>query len=152
MKTQMNITHKVFIVSLMLFWACGGDDDPGPDPQPTLAGLQAEVTTKLIGKWNLSGVTRDGMDVESEFLGFTVTFTASGFTTSNGDLAWESTGTWYFQSDSSNKIIRDDNVTMSVAFSNNDSQLILSFQVPSSSIENGKVSSIAGDYVFELTK
>ena len=153
MKTQMNIIRKVLVVSLvLLLWACGGDDGPDPDPQPTLAELQAEVTTKLSRTWILSGVTRDGMDVESEFPGFTVAFTASGFTTSNGSFAWDSTGTWSFQSGSSDTIIRDDNVTMSVAFSNNDSQLSLSFNVPDTSLDIGKVAGIPGNYVFDLTK
>ncbi len=154
MKTQLNIINKVFVVSLVLLWACGGDDGPGPDLQPTLAELQAEVTTKLTGAgaWTLSGVTRDGVDVESEFSGFTVTFTASGFTTSNGSLAWDNTGTWSFQSGSSDTIIRDDNVTMLLVFSNNDSQLNLSFNVPNSSLDIGKVAGIAGNYVFELIK
>ena len=145
----MSIIKKVFVVSVVLLWACGSDD---PDPQPTLAELQSEVTAKLIGTWNLSGVTRDGLDVQNEFSGFTVTFMSSGYTTSDGYLAWSNNGTWSFQSGSFDKIIRKDNVIMLVVFINNDLQLSLSFMLQDSSPTAGKVAGITGNYVFDLIK
>jgi len=129
--------------------SCSGDDDVPADPQdPQAAALQ-----KLIsGTWSVNSVTRDGIDVTDDFSGFTLNFTSSGFTATNGDTAWEGSGTWSWADAQGNSIQLSNGILVQLSFSNDDTRLTLSFTVPTTTFDIGRSQGIAGNYVFILGK
>ena len=72
----------VFVVGTLVLFASCGDDGGGDGPDP-----EVKFAHDIIqgGTWSLASVNRDGTDVSSDFSGFTISFTSTGYTTSNGD-------------------------------------------------------------------
>lgn len=114
---------KKFIYStaliLSLLFACNSVD-PEPVPDDPL-DIQANL---LNGKWVLkdeSSAVKDG-SIISEFKDLSLTF--SGGTKTGGNYAttnsidldvWPNSGSWQFQNNDKGKLLRSDNVVMSIS-------------------------------------
>jgi len=110
----------VFFFTLFLV-SCGGEEEgAGPTPVDPL-DTQGNL---LNGSWivkDANSVTKDGTIVD---VFTTMTLTISGgsksggnYSTSNSDSAeiWPNSGTWTFQNGDKNKLLRSDNVVMSIS-------------------------------------
>lgn len=142
--------NKILVISLFLLMACGGggdDDSPVIEPGP-LVLAELKLTTN---SWSLSTVSRNGVDVESEFTNFTINFTPTGFTVTNGGTVWEASGNWIWADGSGTSIQLSNGVVVQIEFSNNDSQLTLTFTIDSDTYNIGRSQGLKGDYVFVLT-
>jgi hypothetical protein len=113
------------IYSLLFFFtlflvSCGGEEEAGPTPVDPLD----EQANLLNGSWivkDSNSVTKDGTIVD---VFTTMTLTISGgsksggnYSTSNSDSAeiWANSGTWTFQNGDKNKLLRSDNVVISIS-------------------------------------
>ena len=144
MKTLLKL---VPIVLLFLTIGCGGGgEDPNPVAEPT-------TLDKLQGTWNLSTVTRDGVDVTSEFTGFKLVIVNKDYTITNGGTAWlESSGTLSISGDNATSIDSMGGITnIALEFSNDNKTLKLTYAIDST-VVGGKTTGLAGNYVFVLTK
>ena len=131
--------------------SCGGDGNGGDDPIPETSATTLE---RLQGTWTLSSVTRDGNDVTSEFDGFAIAISNTSYTITNGGTAWSvASGSMGINGDTAVSIdSMGGNTNISIAFSNSDKTLTLTVSVANSIFGGGRVSSLAGNYVFVLTK
>lgn len=117
----LKVISLVFIFSA-LFISCGedggGDPDPDPiDPLDTQAGV-------LNGSWKVkdaNSVSKDGTIVDL-FTGLTLSISGGSkdggnYSTSNSDSneIWPNSGSWTFSGGDKNKILRNDNVTISIS-------------------------------------
>ena len=130
--------------------SCGENGGKDPDPEPTTTTLD-----KLQGTWNLSSVNHDGSDVTSDFIGFNIVISNTNYSITNGGVAWsESSGSMVINGGDNASIIEvmGGNKNISIKFSNEDKTLELSFNVPNTILGGGRLSGLAGNYVFTLTK
>jgi len=126
--------------------ACGGGD-----PAPATPSAQDAVKSKLTsGKWNLQSAQVDGVDKTATYTGLSVTFSSSGYTTTNGKGLWPASGTWSFVDTEGKKIKREDGTEMTVEVT--DTSLKFSFNWTKASLGGGRVESIQGQHVLSFTK
>ena len=112
-----------FLFFFMLFLvSCGGEEEATPtpiDPLDTQGNL-------LNGSWKVkdaNSVTKDGTIVDV-FTNLTLTISGGSksggnYSTSNSDSAeiWPNSGTWTFSNGDKNKLLRSDNVVISISIS-----------------------------------
>ncbi|AWW31674.1 hypothetical protein DN752_16920 [Echinicola strongylocentroti] len=145
--------------SILLFLSCGGEDEPSPSKskeQLALEKLTGEGTqTWIVGAEG--SVTHKGQNATSDFIDFEITFSSSNdnkaYTTSNSNLLFDESGTWSFEGSNFDKIMLSGSQPAAreeIPFSGQGSNLRLEFNVPSPVA--GRVSALAGDYVFMLKK
>lgn len=135
------------LIAILVFAGC----DEGTDPK--VAALNKQLTALMNGgnAWVLGtngSVTKDDVDVTSQFSGFKLILGKRTYTTQNSlSHVWKSTGTWDFQEDNPNLILRDGSVQVSI--NHLDSSLTLRFTAAGKS-SGGRVNSVSGEYVFQL--
>ncbi len=142
-----NITYILSILLLSSFITLIGCKDDS-DPAPTELDLQLTALQNGGSNWVLGvdGVLKDGFDVSNQFSGFKLTIGAFTFTTKNSlSGAWPASGTWEFQDDNPNQVLRSDGVLMAVNLSGDN--LTLTFQ---GSATGGRINSVDGEYQFRL--
>ena len=115
----MNNILKISLVLLLVF-SCNSVDQPDLDVDDPL-DLQANL---LNGTWVLkdeSSAVKDG-SVVSDFKNLTLTFSGGSkdggnFATTNSIDAdvWPNSGAWEFQNNDRTKLLRNDNVVMSIS-------------------------------------
>ena len=152
--TVMKIIYFLFIATISLFVtglsSCGGG---GNNNNQTPEDPQTVARNKLTaGTWALSFVTRDDINVNSDFTGFNITFTLTGYSVEKGGTALPGTGSWTFDGTSSSTIIFDGTLNVSIAFSNDDNNLRLTFTIPETDYTLGRQQKLQGTYVFDLVK
>jgi len=111
----------VFFLTLFLV-SCGGEEEATPtpiDPLDTQGNL-------LNGSWivkDANSVTKDGTIVDV-FTNLTLTISGGSksggnYSTSNSDSAeiWPNSGMWTFSNGDKNKLLRSDNVVLSISIS-----------------------------------
>src|SRR6478609_10690598 len=80
-----------------------------PEPELTAAQKATNLLTANGGKWNpapLSNwVTVEGVNVTDLFKDFSITFTATGYTTSGTTPVWSRSDTWSFKDDTGTVMI-----------------------------------------------
>ena len=115
------IISTVFIFST-IFISCSEEGGGDPDPEP-INPLDTQAAV-LNGSWKVkdaNSVTKDGTIVD---LFTSLTLSISGgtkdggnYSTSNSDSneIWPSSGSWTFSGSDKNKILRSDNVTISIS-------------------------------------
>jgi hypothetical protein len=136
------IPIMVLAAGLTVLSSCGGDD---PTPVQTM-------TKRLIAHpWELSSATVDGTDETTLYNGLTITFTETGFTTTNGGVVWPPSGTWEFIDKSAKIIIRNDDLQIEILESVNTS-LKLGFTWTSDTFGPGRVGSVAGNHVLTFVE
>lgn len=132
-----------FFAALMFLLSCGGDD--GPTPNET-AGQQLTA-----GGWRIQNVTVDNTDRTALFTNFTLTFTATSYTTTNGGLVWPTSGTWTFTDETGQKVRRNDGVEITI-LEISATTLRLQLQWAKGALGSGRTSSVAGNHVFTFSK
>ena len=119
MRQVVNYLVFLFFI-LVLFVGCNSAD---PDPDPVADPLDDQAAL-LDGTWILkdaSSATKDG-NVVSGFENITLTFSGGSknggnYSTTNSASAdvWPNSGTWTFQNGDKNKLLRSDNVVLSIS-------------------------------------
>lgn len=154
MKTAYNLL--ALIITLLVFvLAC--NDEPGAAP-PTEAEKRAEILIAGNGTWTIStsggvllGEGANTIDVGELFQNFSITFTASGYTTTGTTPVWARSGTWAFTDDSGTKFRRNDNLEVNV-LEISATTIKLSLQWNETTYEGGRSKSLAGLHTFTLNK
>ncbi len=159
MKHLARILSLLILVSAGLFFAnCGGGD-------PSDTSEEETELNKFKGVWNMTGVTLDGVSKITDYDGvevtFTGTFSAGGKYnyTSTADgwpdvTAWKEDSEWKFKTVGTAITRLDDNPDVDIAYdflSDGSLQLTID-NYDGESYTNGRVNSVAGDWVFTLTK
>ena len=149
--TMKNLS-PFLIFAILICIGCKDDDTPVVDPVKERLELLAKTWEPNTG----SAVTVDGIDVSSEFAGFTLTFTDSfSYSTTNVGPnftdVWPDSGIWSFaiNSDGSSNInvIERDGISITIN-SINTSSLRFSFDFLTASASGN--AGIDGSYVFDL--
>jgi hypothetical protein len=138
---------------LALCVACGlffiaGCDKSSPTPEPT----EAEKVTALLksGAWKIVIVTVDGVPSTS-FTGMTMSFTNTGYSTTNGGIVWPSSGSWSFTNATAKVLKRDDGVEVTID-AVAETALSLSLTWGKTTLGKGRTESVSGKHVFVFTK
>lgn len=138
-KAFLSVISMILISGAGFLASCGGGGDPKVDSFKVLQS----------GTWKMKAVTIDGDNANSDFTGLTVSFSASGFTSTNGAPVWPSSGTW--SKNTSDAFTRNDGLTVTIDNASN-SALTLSLNWTKTTLGGGRVGSIAGEYVFTFSK
>lgn len=113
---------------------------------------QEEVAAALTsGAWKVKTVTIDGVDKTSAFLGLSLTFTATSFTSTNGGVIWPASGTYTFTDANATAIKRNDNLEVQIQEATTAS-LKLALNWTKTTLGSGRVESTSGQHVFSFTK
>ena len=96
-------------------------------------------------------VTVDGVNKNDLYTNFTVSFTATGFTASNGEPVWPTSGTWTFATADQNAIVRNDDIEDTVA-EISASELTLKLMWSKTTLGSGRGASTQGNHVFVFGK
>ena len=127
--------------------SCKDDDPQNPeDPEKTAQEKAAEILT--TGSWEPQAITREGVDVSAEYAGFSVTFTGSNYTTTNGGSAWPASGTWAFDGTSATRIIRDGSVIIETSIS--EGSLVMAFTLDEEVFARTKT--VSSNYQFSMAQ
>ena len=115
------VNYLVFLFFILVL--CIGCNSADPDPDPVADQLDDQAAL-LDGTWILkdaSSATKDG-NVVSGFENITLTFSGGSknggnYSTTNSASAdvWPNSGTWTFQNGDKNKLLRSDNVVLSIS-------------------------------------
>lgn len=136
------ITMTAVLVHLT---GCGGND-------PAPLSKQEEVTTKLTAAtWKVQSVMVGGIDKSSVYPDLNLTFTDTGFTSTNGEAVWPASGTWSFTDANATAITRDDGLTVTLQ-EVTDTSLKLALTWNKTTLGPGRVASVSGQHVFSFGK
>ena len=159
MKYVARLLSLFILVSAGIFYAsCDGSEGPETSPEET----QLE---KLKGTWNIQSVVNDATTRTDEYPGMTVTF-AGAFSeggtynyTSDANSwpsvsPWKALDTWKFNASSVGSIVvrQSDLTPITYTLSNSDKTLELRFDYSGPGFNNGRVESVAGEWIFTFTK
>lgn len=111
----------------------------------------SEVTGKQLssGVWKVQSVMVDGTDKTNLFHGFTLQYSSTTFSSSNGTLVWPSSGTWNFKDETAKMIVRDDGLEMTIETVSN-TKFTFSFVWTKTTYGGGRSNSTSGVYSFEM--
>jgi hypothetical protein len=133
--------------TLLTFSGC---DNAPPEPAET----DAQKNMKILvtgGAWTVQSVTVDGVDKTQLYQGLKITFSNTGYTAISGGAIWPASGTWSFSSDSGTTFHRSDDLDVAInELSQN--KLVISFNWTKTTLGSGRVGSIAGQHVINLTR
>jgi hypothetical protein len=115
--------------------------------------LETDRTRKLLtaNTWTIQSVTVDGVDKTSSHAELTLHFTNTQFTTTHGGVVWPASGIWTFADDSGKKILRSDDVEMTIQ-EVSAAKLVLTFTWMETTLGPGRLSSTSGEHVFRFAK
>lgn len=141
------LTMVAVIISFSHCGGGGGDDDPKP------VESEKEKVTKLLttSAWKIQNTTVGGVVHNELFQNFSISFSATGFSTTNGDPVWPSSGAWSFTDDTANAFTRSDGIVVTIE-EVNESALVLSLTWTKTTLGGGKENSISGRNVFSFGK
>jgi hypothetical protein len=122
------------------------DDDP--------SAAETNLNRLASHHWQLTKVTVDGLDKTSLFIGFTLQWNKdNSFVVIDGGAMWPPTGTWSFTDGSAQTLFvslsnsADAEVTIETL---TDANLIISLHWDDTTLGQGRVKSVEGDYIFEF--
>lgn len=128
------------------------------DPAPVITEVQkvTQMLTSNGGTWSASAanaITVDGIDVTQDlFPNFSITFSENTFTTTGTSPVWLREDTWNFKDATAQVIIRgQDSKELTITEISN-TQLKFTMTWDQTTYEGGRKKSLAGDYIFTLTK
>ncbi len=140
----------IILAGVLQLMAC---DDGGDAPAPTEA---QKVTALLVGSsasgstWSLSSVFVDEVDYTEVFDGFTMAFTETGVTTSNGTVVFEATDGWDFKdAATAAQIVTDSGLELTI---NELTETTLVFSFEFDETIYGRTSAVGGNNVFTLNR
>lgn len=145
----------LFTSLLVFILAC--KDEPGVAPL-TEAEKRTEILIAGNGTWAIStsggvlvGEGANTIDAAELFQDFSITFTASGYTTTGTTPVWARSGTWTFVDDTGTKFRRNDNLEVTI-IDISATALKFSLQWNETTYEDGRSKSLAGLHTFTLSK
>ncbi len=131
-----------FMVTLLI--ACKKDDDP----QVSKVDEVRQMLTS--GTWSLQSLQVDGVATDL-YSGLSLTFSNTGFTSSNGEPVWPTSGTWNFDDETAQSFTRSDDITVAInSITNSSVQLTLSWN--RTTLGPGRTESIKGVHAFLFGK
>ena len=151
MKKLSNLLAALVFVSLVIFISCSSDSGTEVDPKDTQAAL-------LQDSWdvNSSQVVYNSGNPDVTWDGFSLNITnasanggnysASGVPTGFEEV-WPSSGSWTFNNDNIDELLRSDGVVMDIS-AVTETSLTLTFDIPDT---GGRTSGIAGTWSFTFT-
>jgi hypothetical protein len=142
MKTKQRYLNILLFMLLAISTSCRGDDDPTP---------QEFAFEKLRGTWDLSqggSITIDGQDASANFAGFSLSFTESGYATTNAGDLFRASGTWEWLNEVARRFSLDDGKVITIIELTEDR---FTFNFTNNSI-GGVASGIAGNYIITVNK
>ena len=151
--TLLLLTFSGIVLSFFFTLSSCGSKPPDP-PELT----EAEKVTALLtaGKWAPPAATNwaivSGVDVSELFKDFTITFTATGFTTTGTTPVWPRTDTWKFKSGSPKILIRTSDAAEFTLETLDEKTLKISLFWNKETTEGGRMSSIIGKHEFTFSK
>ena len=135
MKSGISLSLAVLMLLLVLP-GCKKDNPLTPNK---------ETEKLLIEKsWTLNSVQIDGV-YSSLYAGLTLKFTTTNYSTTNGGALWPASGTWTFEGDMGDKILRDDGLQITIE-SISASQLIIVFTWTKTTSSGGRTASLKGGH------
>lgn len=143
MKNIIHIAQLILVINLLILAGCKKDD-----PQPETERIQNLLAS---GTWQIENVFINETDQTTSFAGLTLSFTKTTYSTTNGGFLWPVTGSWEFADATAGKIIRDDDLEITLVEVTSTS-LKLSFINPTTTIGTGRVASTAGEHEFHFAK
>jgi hypothetical protein len=143
MSAKTNVFMAAVVTICLLAIVRCKKDDPQPETERVKTLLKSNT-------WKLQSALVDGMDKTALYNGLTITFTDSNYTTTEGNVMWPASGSWSFSDDSATKIIRNDDLAISLEVTA--TTLKLSFAWSKSTLGRGRESSLEGQHLFTFTK
>jgi hypothetical protein len=141
-----SIIAIAFLVACSQFMNCGSGGGDDPAPEKTAAEL---TTAKLTASpWKVGSVTVDGVD---QFKNFTITFSGTNFTTTNGGVVWPASSNWGFTDDNATGFSRSDGITVQLQ-EITDTSLKMSMAWSKNTLGTGRIESVKGQHVFTMGK
>ena len=144
MRTLIRITISLAVLAAVLHMAsCGGD--PAPESGAAMA-------TKLLtaGTWSTQSVTVSGAS-STIYNNLKVTFTATGFSATDGGSVWPASGTWNFTDDTGKTMVRGDGLSISVTELTS-TKVVMGLTWNKTTLGGGRSESVAGQHVFTFGK
>ena len=140
----------LFLLSLLTFFGCGGDE-------PTKQEKVTKLLTQNGGVWEPSAaansITLEGIDVQDElFPDFQMTFTKTQITTPGTSPVWPASDTWIFKDKNADVLIRGSDDREITIVSVTSTELIIQMSWDQTTYETGRTASLPGLYQFTLTK
>jgi hypothetical protein len=147
-KNIINFSSGLIAIALLILGihlqSCDGDDSNISEKERALG----QLTT---GIWTLESATVDGVDKTSIYSGLKLKFSSNSYTAQDGGALWAANGTWDFEAESTNIIVRDDGLRIAVTKMTVDT-LEISFIWNSTTYGSGRSSSITGMHVMTFVK
>ncbi len=151
---------KISLLASLVLVVCGLNGCKSPDPGPT--ELEKYTTLLTAGKWSPSSATNwvivNGVDVSELFKDFSITFTATGYTTMGTTPVWPRTDIWKFKTEASvkagvaNIVIRNSDGSEVTIESLDDKSMKLTLLWNKETTEGGRTTSIIGKHEFTFSK
>lgn len=144
------------MIALLTFGACNQDDSPPTPQEEQLAILIDEVWGDQNGSSSNQAappgtVIVDGQDVSVNFIGFSLSFTDGGYTTTGAEDLFKASGTWEWMDEEARMLSLDDGKEVTILEL---SETVFSFRFTFTS--NGGaanlVNGISGTYVIRLVR
>ena len=149
MKIMMRIAASALLTSVLLFFAhCGGSTS---DPAPAETDTQKNTKLIVASSWTVQSVLVDAVDKSTVYKDLKLTFTAGGFTATNGGTVWPASGSWSFTDDSGKVISRSDGVTINLT-EISATKMVLSLAWTKTTLSGGRAQSVSGQHVFTFGK
>lgn len=147
-KITIQFVQVLSVLSILFLSGCGSKSDPIPAVE-----TDAAKNTKLLtaGTWSVQTVLVDGVDKTIVYKDLKLTFTATGFTSTGGGSVWPATGTWKFADDTGKVITRGDGLSINLTEVSS-TKLVLALTWTKTTLDGGRVESVAGQHVFTFGK
>lgn len=154
---QKSLLYLPLILLGILLVSCGGNDDPDPAKEKTDEQIAVEA---LAGETNINwtvanggSVSKDEKAITAEYAEFELRLAGNRTYTTTTNPLFDQNGSWSFAGDNFDKITLTGSLPAAgkeISFTRTADKLRLVFTVPMPT--NGKVTALAGSYVFELVK
>jgi hypothetical protein len=150
---KKNYALSLFVVLLLTFSVSCKKDDPGPEL--TESEKVVALLTSNGGTWKPSALSNwvmvEGVNVTDLFKDFTISFTATGYTTTGTTPVWPRSGTWHLKDDAAKILIRDSD-SKEVTIENISETTLRITLTWDQTTYGGRSTSISGKHEFNLTK
>ena len=148
MKTKIYklIPVAILIIVLLHISGCGGGDNNTPTLSPADA-VKSKLTAAT--SWKVQSATVDGVDQTATYKNLALSFSATGYTSTNGGAVWPASGTWSFNNTDGTSVKRDDGLIITVEVT--DTILRLSYTWTKTTL-GGRIESVKGSQVLTFTK
>jgi hypothetical protein len=110
--------------------------------------VKAKLTAAT--SWKVQSATVDGVDQTAIYKNLALSFSATGYTSTNGGAVWPASGTWSFNNTDGTAVKRDDGLIITVEVT--DTTLKLSYTWTKTTLSGGRAESVKGSQVLTFTK